>query len=177
MASTAVDWDGAKRRAGSSTKCALMSTYVDDCTMDAKAGLAGQLWDMIRFFVSDDPADVQRIVGLTRAEVICDGVSQAALTQETYLESFLETLPEEWAPKRAVKTNGQSTSPPDPKTMEARPCPWDAYVRGKVHEAGFGVPSCSLGTVHGPVVGPVGRHRVEARACLRTWQHGTALML
>ena len=124
VASTAVDWDGAKRRAGSSTKCALMSTYVDDCTMDAKAGLAGQLWDMIRLlFLSDDPADVQRIVGLTRAEVICEGVSQAALTQETYLESFLETLPEEWAPKRAVKTNGQSTTPPDPKTMEARPCP------------------------------------------------------
>ena len=55
--------------------------------------------------------------------------------------------------------------------------PWDAYVRGKVHEAGLGVPSCSLGTVHGPVVGPVGRQRVEARACLRTWQHGEALML
>ncbi len=50
------DWDGDKRRAGSSAKCALMSTYVDDCTMDAKAGLAGTLWDVIRLlFVSDDP--------------------------------------------------------------------------------------------------------------------------
>ena len=55
--------------------------------------------------------------------------------------------------------------------------PWDAYVRGEVHEAGLGVPSCSLGSVHGPMVGPVGRKRIEARACLRTWQHGTALML
>ena len=92
--------------------------------MDAKAGMTGTLWDMIRLlFASDDPADVQRIVGLTRAEVICEGVSQAALTQETYLESFLEGLPEEWAPKRAVKTNGQSTSAPDPKTLEAKPCP------------------------------------------------------
>jgi hypothetical protein len=92
--------------------------------MDAKAGLASTLWEMIRMlFSSDDPADVQRIVGLTRAEVLCEGLSQAALTQETYLESFLQGLPEEWVPKRAVKTDGQSVTPPDPKILEARPCP------------------------------------------------------
>ncbi len=57
----AVDWDGEKRRAGTSAKCALMSTYVDDCTMDVKSGLASVLWSTIRLiFVSDDPAYVQR---------------------------------------------------------------------------------------------------------------------
>ena len=78
------DWDGDKRRAGSSAKCALMSTYVDDCTMDAKAGLAGMLWETIRLlFLSDDPADVQRIVGLARAETLVRGVPQAALSRRT----------------------------------------------------------------------------------------------
>ena len=118
------DWDGDKRRAGSSAKCGLMSTYVDDCTMDAKAGLAGMLWETIRLlFLSDDPADVQRIVGLARAETLARGVPQAALSQENYLESFLETLPQEWAPQRAVKTNGQSSAVPDPITLEMKPCP------------------------------------------------------
>ncbi len=47
-----------------------MSNYADDCTMDAKSGLAYALWSTIRLlFVSDDPTDVQRIVGLTRAEI------------------------------------------------------------------------------------------------------------
>ena len=97
---------------------------MDDCTMDAKAGQAGTLWDVIRLlFVSDDPADVQRIIGLVRAEALVGGVPQAALSQESYLESFLESLPQEWAPKRAVKTNGQSTAAPDPKLLEMKPCP------------------------------------------------------
>ena len=122
VAATAVDWVGVMRRAGSSATYAC--THEDDCTMDARAGAAGTLRDVIRLrFASDDPADAQSIVGLTRAEVLCAGVPQAALTQETHLDSVSEALPEEWAPTRAAKTNVQSTSPPDPKTLEARPCP------------------------------------------------------
>ncbi len=77
-----------------------MRAYVDDCTVEAKPGLAGSLRSAIQLlFASDDPEDVQRVVGLTRAEIIVEGVSQAVLSQESYLEKILKTLPEDWAPK------------------------------------------------------------------------------
>jgi hypothetical protein len=118
------DWDSEKRRASSSTKCALMSTYVDDCSMDAKSSYAGSLWNAIRLlFVSDDPAEVQRIVGLARADLNVESMTQPALSQEDYLESSLATLPPEWAPRKAVKTNGQSGTIPDPAKLEMRACP------------------------------------------------------
>ena len=49
---------------------------------------------MIRLlFVSDDPADVQRIVGLARAEMSIDNVMQPALSQEDYLEFLGDVAP------------------------------------------------------------------------------------
>ena len=88
--------------------------------MDAKAGLASFPWQAIRLlFDSDDPADVLKIVGLTRADV----AGQPALSQGPYLESLLDSLPEEWKPKRVVKTNGQSSAAPDPKALAPLSCP------------------------------------------------------
>ena len=37
--------------------------------------------------------------------------------------SFLATLPPEWAPRKAVRTNGQSGSIPDPAKLEMKACP------------------------------------------------------
>ncbi len=57
------DWESEKRRANSTSKCALMRTYVDDCSMYATSSYANSLWGSIRLlFVSYNPAEVQRIV-------------------------------------------------------------------------------------------------------------------
>ncbi len=96
---------------------------MDDCTTSANSGLANFLWSTVRLlFVSEDPTDVQRIMGLTRAEILIAGVSQAVLSQESYLENSLKTLPQERAPKRAVKTNGQRGAAPDLKQLEMTVC-------------------------------------------------------
>lgn len=120
-----VDLEAIKRSVGTSSKCALMSTYVDDCSMDAKGSVAGPLWEAIRtLFASDDPADVQRIVGLTRVDIdLGGGKVMAAMSQEAYLVSFIEGLPAEYAPRRAMRTNGQGSTAPDPKELEMVPCP------------------------------------------------------
>jgi hypothetical protein len=55
------DWSSNKNSAGTGAKCALMSTYVNDGSMDVKKGLSNIQWDVIRMlFESDDPEFTQR---------------------------------------------------------------------------------------------------------------------
>ena len=80
-----------KRSAGTAAKCAAMATYVDDCNMDAKKQLRSLMWNVIRLmFKSDDPADVQKILGLVRLDTDVVGAKYAAkLSQRDYVANVL----------------------------------------------------------------------------------------
>ena len=122
-------WGRDKATAWTSAKCALMSTYVDDCSMDGKKGLSNTQWDVIRMlFVSDDPEFAQRIVGITRADLTMNvEIYTVSLSQAAYLENFLAELLAEWKPVRAVRANGQSTPALVAADLEPKACP--AIVR------------------------------------------------
>ena len=113
-----------KRAAGGEAACALMAGYVDDCSMDAKDKLQDALWTSIRvLFESAAPEDVQKIVGLIRTTVTIGSRVHPALTQESYMENFLQQLPPEWSPRRAVRTTGTAENAPDPALLDKTPCP------------------------------------------------------
>ena len=66
------DWCHDKATAGTSAKCAMMSTYVDDCSMDGKKDMSNFNGSVALKSKrgSDVPELVQRIVGVTRAEAV-----------------------------------------------------------------------------------------------------------
>lgn len=71
-----------KGLAGNESKCAVLATYVDDCSLDAKKGLRNLVWAVIRtYFESDVPTDVQRFLGVVHVPVNVPGQRLTSVTR------------------------------------------------------------------------------------------------
>ena len=103
----------AKSVSGKSSRCAIMTTYVDDCDLDAAKPLRTFVWKVVRTpFAAKDPIQMQKLLGVVREAwgsiSSCRGLR---LTQGDYSEDF-----------GSCTTAGQSVTPLDPKLLPEQPC-------------------------------------------------------
>eukprot|EP00974_Lingulodinium_polyedra_P075593 7325114-Lingulodinium_polyedra.AAC.1 len=114
-----------KRQAGSADKCAVLATYVDDCDLDAKKQLRSLRWKIIRiYFNSDEPADVQKFLGLVHEPLnLAEAAHAERLSQVAYLQNMLTAWQEGGGTcSRTVRTVGQGGPAPRPEEAEPSPC-------------------------------------------------------
>ena len=102
-----------------------MTTYVDDCDLDAARPLRSLAWKVVRTkLAAKDPEHMQKILGVVReawnGTSSCRGLR---LTQSDYTAKVLEDAVKlGFGPIRACATAGQSGTPTDPKLLPERPC-------------------------------------------------------
>ena len=57
----------AKSVSGKRSRCAIMTTYVDDCDLDAAKPLRTLVWKVVRTpFAAKDPVQMQKLLGVVR---------------------------------------------------------------------------------------------------------------
>ena len=115
----------AKSISGKSSRCAVMTTYVDDCDLDAAKPLRSLVWKVVRTqFAAKDPVQMQTFLGVVRDA--CNGTSSChglRLTQSDYAAKVLEDAVKlGFGPICVCTTAGQSGTPPDPKLLPEQPC-------------------------------------------------------
>ena len=83
-----------KKQAGSSSKCAVVACYVDDCDLDAEKKLRNLAWKIIRaFFESGDPVETDKFLGLVKVDPpLRKEVYAGALSQQDYLTKLIEEV-------------------------------------------------------------------------------------
>ena len=90
--------DHYKKVAGTAAKCAVITTYVDDCDLDAAKPLRSLMWKVIRvFFESSDPAETQKFLGIVKVvpELGPGEVDAGGLSQADYIQILVEeTIPQ-----------------------------------------------------------------------------------
>ena len=115
----------ARSVSGKSSKCAIMTTYVDDCDLDALEPLRTLFWKVLgRQFAAKGPVQMQKFLGFVReawdSASSCHGLR---LAQSDYTAMILEDAVKLGVgPTRVCTTAGQSVTPPDPKLMPEQPC-------------------------------------------------------
>ena len=106
----------AKSVLGRSSRCATITTYVDDCDLHAAKPLRTRL--------CEHPVHKQKILGVVREA--WDSISSCRglrLTQGDYTAKTLEDAVKlGFGPIRVCTTAGQSVTPPDPKSLPEQPC-------------------------------------------------------
>ena len=102
-----------------------MTTYVDDCDLDAAKPLRSLVWKVVRTqFAAKDPVQMQKFLGVVRetwnGTSSCRGLR---LTQSDYTAKVLEDAVKlGFGPIRVCTTAGQSGTPPDPKLLPEQLC-------------------------------------------------------
>ena len=114
----------AKSISGKSSRCAIMTTYVDDCDLDAAKPLRSLVWKVVLTQVAaKDPVQMQKFLGVVReawnGTSSCRGLR---LTQSHYTAKVLEDAVKLGLGPIRVCTTGQSGTPPDPKLLPEQPC-------------------------------------------------------
>ena len=115
----------AKTVSGKSSRCAIMTTYVDDCDLDAAKPLRTLVWKVVRtLFAARDPVQMQKFLGAEceawDSTSSCRGLR---LNQSNYTAKILEDAVKlGFGPIRVCTTAGQSVTPPDPKLLPEQPC-------------------------------------------------------
>ena len=102
-----------------------MTTYVDDCDLDAAKPLRSLVWKVVRIqFAAKHPVQMQTFLGVVRET--WNGTSSRRglrLTQSDYTAKVLEdTVKLGYGTIRVCTTAGQSSKPPDPKLLPEQPC-------------------------------------------------------
>ena len=115
-----------------------MSTYVDDCDLDAAKPIRTLVWKVVRTqFAAKDPVQMQKFVGVVReawdSTSSCRGLR---LTQGDHTAKISEgAVKLGFGPFRVCTAAGQSVTPPDPKLLPERPC--DPEVRELIGSLSF----------------------------------------
>ena len=110
---------------GKSSRCAIMTTFVDDCDLDVAKPLRTLVWKVVRTqFAAKDPVQIQKFFGVVReawdSTSSCRGLR---LTQGDYTAKILEDAVKlGFGPIRVCTAVGQSVTPPDPKLLPEQPC-------------------------------------------------------
>ena len=104
----------AKSVSGKNSRCAIMTTYVDDCDLDASKPLRTLVWKAVR-----TQSAAKDLLGVVReawdSTSSCRGLR---LTQGDYTAKILEDAVKlGFGPIRVCTTAGQSVTPPDPKLL------------------------------------------------------------
>ena len=114
-----------KSVSGKSSRCAIMTTYVDDCDLDAAKPLRALVWKVVRTqSAAKHPVNLQKFRGVVReawdSTLLCRGLR---LTQGDYTAKIWEDAVKlGFGPIRVCTTAGQSVTPPDPKLLLEQPC-------------------------------------------------------
>ena len=120
----------AKSVSGKSSRCAIVTTYVDGCDLDAAESLRALVWKVVRTqFAAKDPVQMQKFPGVVReawdSTSSCRGLR---LTQSDDTAKILEDAVKLGVGPMCVWTTaGQSVTPPDPKLLPEQLC--DPEVR------------------------------------------------
>ena len=115
----------AKSVSGKSSRCAIMTTYVDDCDLDAAKPLRTLVLKVVRTqFAAKDPVHMQKFLGVVReaweSTSSCRGLR---FTQNDYTANIVEDAVKlGLGPIRVCTTAGQSVTPPDPNLLLEQPC-------------------------------------------------------
>ena len=115
----------AKSVSGKSSRCAIMTTYVDDCDVDAAKPLRTLVWKVVRTqFAARGPVQLEKFPGVVReawdSTSSCRGLR---LSQGDDTAKMLEDAVKlGFGQIRVCTTAGQSVTPPDPKLLPGQQC-------------------------------------------------------
>ena len=102
-----------------------MTTYVDDCDLDAAKPLRTLIWKVVRTqLASKDPVQMQKFLGVVREAWTGTSSSRGLrLTQSDYTAKISEDAVKiGFGPIRVCTTARQSGTQPDPKLLPEQPC-------------------------------------------------------
>ena len=112
----------AKAVSGKSSKCAIMTTYVDDSDLDAGKPLPALVGKVVRTqLAAKDPVQMPEILGVVREAWDCtSSCRDLRPIQSDYTAKVLEDV--RFGPTRDCTTAGRSIVPSDPKLLSEQPC-------------------------------------------------------
>ena len=115
----------AKSVSGRSSRCAIMTTFGDDCDFDAAKPLRTLVWKVVRAqSAAKDQTQMQKFLGIVReardSTSSCRGLR---LTQGDFTAKILEDAVKlGFGLIHVCTTAGQSVTPLDPKLLPEQPC-------------------------------------------------------
>ena len=94
-----------------------MTTYADDCDLDAAKPLRSLIWKVVRTkFAAKDPVQMQKFVCVVREALTVTSLGRGTrLIKSDHKEDLGRRC-------RVCTTAGQSGTPPDPKLLLEQPC-------------------------------------------------------